>query len=297
MPVTTVAVTEYTDPGCIWSWSSEPQLRWLRHHYGDQLAWRRVLGVQLDDSGGREAESFLVEWRRVADTSRAPTPRRLAWAHASTRPACTAVHAARVQGVEEPVLRRLREAFFVAGRPADTPSRIAQALGGLDELDLDALLGALDEPAVLGAVAADHAETRNPHPAVIGRTGPGPNPGAARPDGNRLRYGFPTLIVRGPEGEQVLSGWLGTDELEAAVIAAGARPADAEPMDPDAALDRYVTLTDVELDRLTGGVPPTVAVRVETATGAIWAQPGEADRLASGVDEVLARSASRLAHR
>lgn len=288
MPATTVAVTEYTDPGCIWSWSSEPQLRWLRHHYGDQLAWRRVLGVQLDDSGGREAESFLAEWRRVAAESGAPTPRRLAWAHTSTRPACTAVHAARAQGLEEPVLRRLREAFFVAGRPADTPSRIAQALAGLDELDLDALLGALDEPAVVAAVAADHAETRNPHPAVIGRTGPGPNPGAARPDGNRLRYGFPTLLVRGAGGEHVLSGWLGTDELETAVVAAGAQPSAAEPLDPDAALERYVTLTDRELDRLSGGLRPTVAVRVETATGAIWAQPGQVDRLAAGVDRAAA---------
>ncbi len=46
---TIIEVTEFTDPGCVWSCSSEPKLRWLRHHYGEQVAWRRVFGIQVDD--------------------------------------------------------------------------------------------------------------------------------------------------------------------------------------------------------------------------------------------------------
>jgi protein-disulfide isomerase-like protein with CxxC motif len=226
-----VTITEFTDPGCIWSWSSEPQLRWVRDHYGSQLAWEQVLGVQIDDRdvAGIDPRDVLDEWRAVAAYTDAPVPDTLHWVHRSTRPACAAVHAAREQSDEAgaAALRALREAFFVAGRPPDDAQRIAQALAGVPGLDVDAVLRGLDDPAIAALVAADFERTRDPHPAVIGRSGPGPNPGPARPDGDprnpRLRYGFPTLIIRGADGfETVLSGWLSRRELEEAVVAAGA---------------------------------------------------------------------------
>jgi protein-disulfide isomerase-like protein with CxxC motif len=226
-----VTITEFTDPGCIWSWSSEPQLRWLREHYGSRVRWEQVMGVQIDDRdvAGIDPAAVLDEWRAVAVHTDATLPDTLHWVHRSTRPACTAVHAAREQGDEtaRAVLRALREAFFVAGRPPDDAERIADALAGVPDLDLDAVLRGLDDPAIAALVTADFELTRDPHPAVIDRTGPGPNPGPARPDGDprnpRLRYGFPTLIVRGADGsETVLSGWLSRGELEDAVVAAGA---------------------------------------------------------------------------
>jgi protein-disulfide isomerase-like protein with CxxC motif len=238
----TVAITEFTDPGCIWSWSSEPQLRWLRDRYGDQVAWEQVMGVQIDDRDVRGLDPAVVldEWRAVAAQTGAPVADTLRWVHRSTRPACTAVHAAREQGdaAAAAVLRALREAFFVAGRPPDDGERIAAALADVPDLDLDALLRGLDDPGIAARVSADFERTRDPHPAVIGRRRPGPNPGAARPDGDphrpRLRYGFPTLIVRGADGfEVVLSGWLTPRELEDAVVAAGAVRVDGAAV-PDA---------------------------------------------------------------
>jgi hypothetical protein len=134
---------------------------------------------------------------------------------------------------------------------------------------------------VLAAVAADHAEARDPHPAVIGRTGEGPNAGAARPDGaGGVRYSFPTLILRGPGGEEVVSGWRTVAELADAVERLGARPVDTDtPLDPDEALARYRTLTLNDLRLLTGGREPGHAVQVPTATTPVWAHPDEVARL------------------
>jgi predicted DsbA family dithiol-disulfide isomerase len=285
-----VEVVEYTDPGCVWSWGSEPQLRWLRRHYGDQLAWRRVLGVQVDRlsethptrDAFRDAEAFRGDWLAVAPHTDAPVPLRLERMHRSTRPASQAVRAAERQDAPEHpdvsgrVLRRLRESVFVHGRPTDTAERLVDALAGVAGLDLALLLRDLEDRDVVASVQADWEETRRPHPAVVGRTGPGPNPGAAKPDGTRLRYGFPTLILRGPGGEEVLSGWNDTDALRRAVEAVGAAPVDVTAtLDPDEALARYRTLTTRDLLLSTGSLEPRDALRIDTATTPLWVHPDE----------------------
>jgi predicted DsbA family dithiol-disulfide isomerase len=285
-----VDVVEYTDPGCVWSWGSEPGLRWLRRLYGEQLRWRRVLGVQVDRlsethptrDAFRDAEAFRGDWLAVAPHTEAPVPLRLERMHRSTRPASHAVRAAERQvtaehpDVADRVLRRLRESVFVHGRPADTGERLVDALAGIDGLDLALLVRDLEHPDVVASVQADWEETRRPHAAVIGRTGPGPNPGAAKPDGTRLRYGFPTLIVRGPAGEEVLSGWNDTHALSRAVESVGAAPVDVTAtLDPDEALARYRTLTLPDLRLSTGGREPRDAVRIDTATTPLWVHPDE----------------------
>jgi predicted DsbA family dithiol-disulfide isomerase len=203
-----VEVTEFTDPGCVWSWSSEPILRWLRYRYGERVRWRRVLGIQIDDLGEAfpdrdpvaSAEEFRAGWLEVAAYTGAPITERLEWMHRSTRPAARAVKAAELQGdaVAAATLRRLREAVFVLGRPADDEARIAAVLDGTPELDVERLLAELGTPAVVGAVQDDYVATRRPRDEVIGLTEPGPHPGAARSEGGVLRYAFPTLVLRGP---------------------------------------------------------------------------------------------------
>src|SRR6201999_2686363 len=146
----TIEVTEFTDPGCVWCWSSEPKLRRRRRQYGDRVAWRRVFGIQIDDVKlsfpDRDpvdgAEEWRADWLETAAHSGAPIAPRLEWMHASTWPASRAAKAAEAQGdaVAEAVLRRLREAVLVDGRPADDPERIAQTLRGVPDLDLGRLL-------------------------------------------------------------------------------------------------------------------------------------------------------------
>ncbi len=289
-----VEIVEFTDPGCIWSWSSEPWLRWLRARYGSQVAWRRVFGVQVDDLArthpGRDpladAEEFRAGWLEVAAHTRAPVTAQLAWMHASTLPASRAAKAAEAQGpaVAEAVLRRLREAVFVAGEPADSDTRVAASLRGVAGLDLDRLLLDAAGARVAAELEADWAETRKPRAEVIDRTGPGPNPGAAKPDGEHLRYGFPTLIARGSGGVRVVAGWQAPlaraallEQAAPELVASARRVAAAE------LLERYGSLTEVELELLSSDGPvglPDDAVRVETATTPLWRAAGEAAALA-----------------
>jgi predicted DsbA family dithiol-disulfide isomerase len=285
-----VQITEFTDPGCVWSWSSEPTLRWLRRRYGDQVAWERVFGVQVDDLARThpgadpvaDAERFRQDWLAVAGHTGAPIAQRLRWWHRSTRPACTAALAAEEQGgaVADAVLRRLRELAYVDGTPADTPQRLADGLRGVPDLDVERLL----ERAAAAPTAArvdDHwARTRRPDPAVIDRTGPGPNPGAAKADGEHLRYGFPTLVVDGPGGHAVLSGWYDPRVFAAQIeeAAAGTLTPDEGPWDADELLEQHRTLTLPELRLLTGSEqPPAAAIRVDTATSPLWLHPAEAE--------------------
>jgi predicted DsbA family dithiol-disulfide isomerase len=264
---TIIEVTEFTDPGCVWSWSSEPKLRWLRHHYGEQVAWRRVLGIQVDDlklsfpdrDAVDSAEAWRGDWLAVAAHSGAPITSRLEWMLTSSWPASKAAKAAEAQGEEvaEAVLRRLCEAVFVEGRPADSHERIALALRGVADLDLEWLLDDIESRAVTDALEEDFEETRRPHPHVIGLREDGPHPGAAKAEARGVRYAFPTLIVNGPEGERVLRSFL----------------------DADAALGRYLSLTAGDLQLLTGvAEPPEGAVEVATATARLWLDPVEAER-------------------
>jgi len=290
----TIEVTEFTDPGCVWSWSSEPKLRRLRLQYGERVAWRRVFGVQIDDvrlsfpdrDPVDSAEDWRADWLAVAAHSAAPITSRLEWMHASTWPATRAAKAAEAQGdaIAEAVLRRLREAVFVDGRPADSPERIALALDGVPGLDLEALLDDLDSPAVAAATAADYDLTRDPHPDVVGLKEDGPHPGAAKAEGPILRYSFPTLILSGPAGERVMPGWRTLAQYAEAFEAVAPELRDTPPnlLEPSEALDRYRSLTQEDLRLLTSSFePPAGAVEVETATTPLWLHPVEAERRAA----------------
>ena len=180
-------VIEFTDPGCIWSWSAEPEIAQLRTQPG--VRWRRVFGVPE-----RGHEDPLPGWREVVAETGAALTSDLHWIPASMLPASLAARAAEHQGraIADAVLLRLREATFRDGRPADTREHVAEALRGLPGLDLARLLADLDSPDVVFSINADRAETRRPRPGAL-----------TRPEGNGARYVFPTLVVDG----RPVSGW------------------------------------------------------------------------------------------
>jgi predicted DsbA family dithiol-disulfide isomerase len=278
-----VEIVEYTDPQCVWAWSSEPKLRWLRARYGDQLHWRRVFGVQVQDLDG-SAEAFRAGWVDVAGHTGAPIASAIEWSSTSSRRACLAAKAAELQGDEiaERVLRRLREAVLVAGRPVDTPSRIADAVGGIPGLDLPRLIADAGSPVIRAAIRADFEETRSPDPEVIGLEHASPNPGAARQAGERLRYGFPTLVIRGPSGRRIVPGWRTAETYDDAIRAVdpSLRPAQDPSLGAAEALERYRSLSLAELELLTGSqLPPLDAVPIITATTPLFVH---ADDVADG---------------
>jgi hypothetical protein len=166
------------------------------------------------------------------------------------------------------------------GRPADTPERIRVAIDGTPGLDVHQLMQHLASDEVLSAVEADYLETRNPRAEVMGLTEPLPNPGAARQDGEAVRYSFPTLILRGPDGERVVPGWRTPEAYQEAFEAVDHRlrelPAD-QPLSASQALDEYRSLTTRDLELLTGqSDAPAEAVRLDTATSSLWLHPEEA---------------------
>jgi hypothetical protein len=211
---------------------------------------------------------------------------RLLRAHASTRPAARAAKAAEQQGaaVADAVLRRLREAFFVVGNPPDSRESIALAIEGVCGLDLAALLDAADSSVTIEAIEADFEEARAPDPYVIGLEGPSPHAGAARDDGyGRLRYGFPTLVLRGPAGQRIVAGWRELSEYQEAFEAADPALGRLPDRDLDAvealALHRSLSVSDLELAAGEGRAPRG-AVWVETATTPLWTTPEEAEHIA-----------------
>ncbi len=289
-----VEVLEFTDPGCQWCWGSEPKLRYLRGRYGPHVQWRRVFGVQLDGKPGADSgeapELVRERWLQMAAHSAAPITPVLTRAHASTRPAAAAAKASELQGeaVAARAIRRLREAFFIVGEPADSSATIEHALHGTPGLDLNRLLSELDSEAVRDALDADWREARDPHESVIGLRGEGPHPGGAKDEGASIRYVFPTIVVRGPAGERIVPGWRELDEyidafeaVEPELTAVSARPLSA-----DAALVRYRSLSSTDIELLTADdEPPARGLRTTTATTPLWLHP----------DDVRSRSSSPAA--
>lgn len=206
-------VAEFTDPMCPWAWGSEPTFRRLRELTAGRSRWRRVYGILFDhdddpppDPAAETAWYFRFVQQVSAHTG-APCPAGLERVALSSWPASLGAKAAARQGAESAVLRRLREAMFVQGEPADTVERVLAAAAGVQGLDLDAFARDLASPRIEAAVREDWLETRRPAAEVIGLTAPGPHCGAAKPIDGGLRYALPTLRFQGPLGQAIVPGW------------------------------------------------------------------------------------------
>ncbi|GAA3738074.1 DsbA family protein [Streptomyces tremellae] len=280
-----LAVTEFTDPACPWAWGSEPALRLLRHILEPVCRWRRVYGILFDEDDDEapdpkaEARWYDGFIREVAVHTGAPYADRLRWLTRSSWPASAAAKAAEAQGprVAELVLRRLRESTFAHGTPADSADGIRAAVAGVPGLDADRLLDEAGSAALRAAVAADRAEARRPAAEVVGLTGQGPHPGAAKELADGVRYALPTLVFEGPGGRVCAPGWRSFEAyLAAAARAAGGPLPTPEVPDAATALERWRTLTGPELALLTREkAPPKDAVELSTAGGPLWLHPAE----------------------
>jgi predicted DsbA family dithiol-disulfide isomerase len=171
---TSLLVTEYTDPGCPWAYSTEPMLWRLRWHYGEALDWRRRMIVLSRDRAEiarrgvtpeRRAQiyaAFAAGQGMPFDTT--PRPR-----IGATLPACRAVVAARLHAPEREgaLLRQLRiELMATPDGVLDEPATIAAA-GRAAGIDPDALERWLADPAVERALEQDVAATDAPAPAAL----------------------------------------------------------------------------------------------------------------------------------
>ncbi|RLV71177.1 hypothetical protein STAN_6706 [Streptomyces sp. CBMAI 2042] len=281
-------VVEYTDPLCPWAWGSEPAFRRLRAALADRVRWRRAYAILFDDDEDDPPPDPAAEtaWyaNHLADIgahTQAPRAHRLSRVAASSWPSSLVARAAEAQGSEiaERVLRRLRESVFVLGEPADTEALALRSVRGVPGLDPGRLARDAASAEVRESVHADRAEARRPVPEVFSVRERSPHPGAAKETpGGEVRYALPTLLFRTPGARRVVPGWRPYEAYAAAVdaLSPGLRQ-EAAPLAPDRALERYRSLTEPELLVLSEGVwPPPHAVRVDTAQGAVWLHPDEA---------------------
>ena len=163
-----VRVTLFNDAGCPWGYSANPAFRVLEWRYGAQLEWRLVLigltnsAQEYIDRGStplRSAEGYARRFRRFG-MPLAPNPRARV---VGTGRACRAVVAVRRQwpGLEWAAFRALQFAFFTTTLLLDEDEGIAAALSGVEGVDTDAVIAAIDTPEVEEAYQRDRAEARS----------------------------------------------------------------------------------------------------------------------------------------
>ncbi len=208
-----IEVTEYTDPGCPWAYSASPALAVLQWRYRHQLRWRIVaIGLTEDpqryvDAGYTPARmsAGMLSFRRYGMPF-APVPRPRV---AATSRACRAIVATRLLDPphERDVLRALQFAWFTTPLQLDEDEDIGRALSVLGGLDVQAVVGAIDDPATLEAYEQDRRETRT---AEGGATD---YQGKARQTDGPVRYSAPSLVLESEAGVRVEAG--GFQPLEA----------------------------------------------------------------------------------
>jgi 2-hydroxychromene-2-carboxylate isomerase len=215
----TITVTHFSDPGCPWAWSAAPHHAVLKWRYGDQLAWRLAL-IGLAESGedytargytpGSGALGYL-DFRRLGmpfDTQ--PRERTI-----GTGRACRSIVAARLldPAAELPAFRALQLSRFTTTAAFDTDEAIAAALERVPQLDPQAVLAAIDDPATEAAYQADRALVRTAAGSPTEFQGK-----AANTDG-AVRYTAPSLVFRHRDGGTLEAGGFQPVEAYDVVIA------------------------------------------------------------------------------
>src|SRR3954454_22264237 len=163
-----VDVIHFTDPGCPWAYSAEPDFAALRWRYGSGLRWRRVMIGLSETHEGYDGRGYRPEnsaRSRTSFASRFGMPFRFEARarNMGTGLACRAVKAAELQGddLAEALLRALRFGYFATNLMMDTEEGIAAQAATVEGLDVDRLLRDLRSEAVEEAYQADRAESRN----------------------------------------------------------------------------------------------------------------------------------------
>jgi predicted DsbA family dithiol-disulfide isomerase len=249
---------EYTDIHSVTAWTAEPVLRRVRRRYEQQAWWKNVHALRRP-APGASPESEHARWLAVAAQSGTPIGAALEYLPSTPLWGARAARAAEHQGTAraEAVLRRLREATFVDGRPVDDVERIRSALAGVPRLDVWRLVRDLESPDVVWSVDTDRSLTRR------------------RETGGRP-FRSPTVLFRGPGRDRVVTGMQPFEAYVEAIewVAPTLRGLPEPEFDVDQALERYRSLAGGDLR---GADPPARAVRVETATTPLWLHPGEAE--------------------
>lgn len=202
-----IAVQHFTDPGCPWAYSAAPDIAALQWRYGDQLHWELVtIGLAEDpqvyvDRGytpARMAKGCLGFRRFGMPFATAPRDRVVA-----TGRACRAIVATRLLDPEREVavFRALQFTQFCTTELFDTDDGLRVSLQQVGGLDVEAVIGALDDEATEAAYQEDRTSSRT------AAGGPTEFQGKSAQTDGPVRYTAPSLtFTRTDDGRSLEAG-------------------------------------------------------------------------------------------
>ena len=208
-----IHLTHYSDPGCPWAYSANPALTVLRWRYGDQLVWRHVM-IGLSETPERyerlgmtppsQAKGYRRFRARGMPFATEPRPRLV-----GTGRACRAIVATRLRSpeLEFAAFRALQSAWFTTPLVLDEDAAIAEVLSGVEGLDADASIAAIEDPATEEAYQADRAAART------AAGGPTEAQGRAANSDGAVRFTAPSVVFETEDGRRLEAG--GFQPLEA----------------------------------------------------------------------------------
>jgi protein-disulfide isomerase-like protein with CxxC motif len=197
----------HTDPGCPWAYSALPALRVLDWRYGPALRWRLVvIGLTEDPEQylqrGYTPRDMTLSQKSFRDRFGMPFALHVKRRVAATSPACRAIVAARIErpGSEWAVLRALQIANFTTETLLDEPDDLKRALAGVPGINPGLIVSRIDDADVREAYERDRAEARTAAGSAAELQGK-----TATTDGP-VRYTAPSLLLRSPDGRQMVAG-------------------------------------------------------------------------------------------
>jgi protein-disulfide isomerase-like protein with CxxC motif len=162
-----IVAWHFTDPGCPWAYSSRPAIARLRWRFGDQLDWRLVL-IGLSENGeryeerGYTAARMAAGWGQFEQRFGMPFATTVKPRVAGTSRACRAVIAAREESPElgYAALRAIQIMQFTTADLMEDDGALRRAIERVDGLDPAAVVGRIDDPAILAIYEQDKARAR-----------------------------------------------------------------------------------------------------------------------------------------
>jgi len=217
--MTTIQITEFTDPTCPFAWSAEPsrlRIEWL---YGDQIELRpRMVGlsesVEAMAEKGLTTELLAHGAARLSAAHHMPMDTAERPRLAVSVPACRAVVAVRRHAPERTraMLRALRIVHF-AGELVDEPQTLRHAAERA-AVDPDELEGWLAEPEAESDLREDMRAARAPSPEGLAL----PGKLAADPDSaSGYRYTCPSWELDRAARKLTVPGFQPTAAYEVAI--------------------------------------------------------------------------------
>jgi protein-disulfide isomerase-like protein with CxxC motif len=166
--VNKIVAWHFSDPACPWAYSSRPAIARVRWRFGDQLDWRLVM-IGLSETADRYEAAGYTPARMVSGHRKfeqrfgMPFGSGVKSRIAPSSRACRAVVAAREESMElgYAALRAIQLMQFTTPGLLDDDDDLRAALETVDGLDAAAVVGRIDDPAIVAIYEEDKARTRS----------------------------------------------------------------------------------------------------------------------------------------